>query len=233
VEVTDPGQSITLSWGTSEAVTVTLWHLAATGQFSEFWSVPVSGEFVYQVKLHEKNRTTFALSAIDAEGKSEMATVAVNLRCQDEWFFENHPDICPADQALRSDAAEQQFERGMMIWIGAEERIYVLFGDGQQYAWQPYKDQWTENEPDRDPELGPPEGFYQPVRGFGKIWREQPEVRDRLGWAIGEEVAFEGTIQRTSYAKYNETYIKAQDGSIWRLKAERSGWEKISSAIQG
>jgi len=227
VEVTDPGQTITLSWGTSNALTVTLWHLAATGQFSEFWTVPNSGEFPYQVKSHERNQTTFALSAIDTDGFSEMATVAVRLHCPDEWFFTNHPDICPANPVISSSAAEQHFEYGTMIWIGEEDRIYVLFADNRQYAWQAYTDTWTAGEPDRNPDISAPDGFYQPVRGFGKVWREQPEVRERLGWATGEEMAFESKVQRTSYAKYNETYIKAVDGLLWRLKAERSGWEKM------
>jgi len=231
VEVTDPGQTITLSWGTSNALTVTLWHLAATGQFSEFWTVHGSGEFPYQVKTHERNQTSFALSAVDADGYSEMVTVAVRLRCQDEWYFANHPDICPANPVISSSAAEQHFEYGTMLWIGEEDRIYVLFADSRQYAWQAYTDTWTAGEPDRNPDISAPDGFYQPVRGFGKIWREQPEVRDRLGWATGEEMAFESMVQRTSYAKYNETYIKAVDGLIWRLKAERSGWEKMPADV--
>ncbi len=53
-------------------------------------------------------------------------------------------------------------------------------------------------------------------------------VRERLGWATGGEVAFETALQKTSDAKYSETYIEAADGNIWHLKAERSGWDKIT-----
>ena len=34
-----------------------------------------------------------------------------------------------------------------------------------------------------------------PDRGFGKLWREQAALRDRLGWAVGPERRFDGTIQ--------------------------------------
>lgn len=34
VEVSDPGETITLEWATHNAITVTLWKLAPTGQFS-------------------------------------------------------------------------------------------------------------------------------------------------------------------------------------------------------
>ena len=228
VEETDPGRSITLEWSTTNAITVTLWHLAPTGQFSNFWAVSESGSFDYPVAMQERNRTTFALSATDGQGNSEMATVAVTLRCPDEWFFAGPPDICPATAAHYSAGAEQQFERGTMIWISAENRIYVLFGDGQQNAWMTYTDDWNQGAPENDPDLAPPSGMYQPVRGFGLVWREQPGVKDRLGWAVTEESAHDTAIQRTSFSKYNETYIRALDGTLWRLLAERSDWEKIA-----
>ncbi len=228
VEETDPGNSITLEWSTTNAMTVTLWHLAPTGQFSDFWSVSERGSFDYPVGMRERNQTTFALSAIDEQGNNEMVTVAVTLRCPDEWFFSNPPDICPATAALYSAAAEQQFEQGTMIWIAGEDRIYVLFGDGQQYAWQAYTDEWSQGEPENDANLAPPSGLYQPVRGFGQVWREQPEVKDRLGWAVSEENAYDTAVQRTSFAKYNETYIGTLDGALWRLMAERSDWQKTN-----
>lgn len=227
VEEADPGNIISLEWATSQAITVTLWHLAPTGQFGRFWDVAASGAFDYEIDSYERNRTTFALSAADSAGNTEMATVAVTLRCPDEWFFANPPDICPASAALKSDAAEQSFEHGFMIWIEEEDRIYILFDDGNSPKWNAYTDEWDLGEPENDPTLNPPPGLVQPIRGFGSIWREQPSVRERLGWATGGEVAFETALQRTSYAKYNETYIRAANGSIWYLKAERSGWDKI------
>ncbi len=228
VEEADPGDTISLEWSTSQAVTVTLWHLAPTGQFSRFWEVGTFGSFDYEINNDERNRTTFALSAVDSSGNSEMATVAVILRCPDKWFFTNPPDICPARATLKSDGAEQSFEHGFMIWIAGEDRIYVLFDDGNSPNWNAYIDEWDPGEPENDPTHKPPPGMVQPVRGFGLIWREQPMVRERLGWATGGEVAFETALQRTSYAKYNETYIEAADGNIWHLKAERSGWDKIT-----
>ena len=52
-------------------------------------------------------------------------------------------------------------------------------------------------------------------------------VFSRLGWATAPEQGGSSLLQRTSYAKYNETYILALDGQVWYLRAERSGWEKI------
>jgi len=73
----------------------------------------------------------------------------------------------------------------------------------------------------------PPVGLYQPVRGFGLVWREEPGVRDRLGWAVDREVGYPTAIQRTSWYKYNATYVKALDGGVWELGPERSKWRHI------
>ena len=229
VEEADPGDTITLEWATSNAETVTLWRLMSTGQFGAFWEVAEAGSFEHQIGEHERNRTRFALSITDEDAAADapqMATLEITLRCPDTWFFENPPDICPARTAAISAGAEQHFQGGLMLWSGGEDRIYVLYGDGQSPKWAAFTDDWDPGEPESDPTLEPPPGLYQPVRGFGQVWRDQPGVRDRLGWALAEEAAYQTAVQRTSYAKYNETYIRAADGGVWRLRAERSGWER-------
>ncbi|MGB3714426.1 MAG: hypothetical protein WA996_08360 [Candidatus Promineifilaceae bacterium] len=223
----DPGDTVTLEWSTGEALTVTLWHLAPTGQFGTFWDVASSGAFDYTIDAQERNYTRFALFATADADHSEMATLWIAIRCPDVWFFANEPDICPVAPAMSSGGAMQRFEGGTMIWVEEEDHIYVLFEDEGSPGWNRYVDTWDSGEPDRDPTLSPPDGLYQPARGFGLVWREQPGVRDRLGWAVDEEFGYTTLLQRTSYAKYNETYILAHDGSIWRLLPERSGWEMI------
>jgi hypothetical protein len=224
----DPGDAITLEWATSGAKSVTLWRLMATGQLGEFWDVALSGSFDYVIPQGYRNWITFALAVTPAQGEggASMTTLQIPLRCPDTWFFANPPDICPAQAALVSAGAEQHFQGGIMLWSAAEDRIYVLYAGGQDPEWAAFADEWDPGEPENDPTLQPPSGFYQPVRGFGLVWREQPGVRDRLGWALDQETAYQTAVQRTSYAKYNETYIRALDGGVWRLEAEHSGWEK-------
>jgi hypothetical protein len=88
-------------------------------------------------------------------------------------------------------------------------------------------DVWDESKPESDPGIVPPVGLYQPVRGFGLVWREEPGVRDRLGWAVDREVGYPTAIQRTSRYKYNATYVKALDGGVWELGPEGSKWRHI------
>jgi hypothetical protein len=226
--VVDPGDQIILEWHTTNALTVTVWHLMPTGQFGHFWTAGPVGSMAYDVSIHERNRTSFALTAIDERGRTETASTSVTLRCPDQWFFDSPPEICPAEQALHSVGAEQRFQHGYMVWVAGEDHIYVLFEDESIPKWSVFEDKWDEEQHEKDPELIPPDGLLQPIRGFGLIWRQEPAIRERLGWAVGEEVGYSLSVQRTSYAKYNDTFIQARDGSIWHLLPERSGWKNVT-----
>ena len=198
-------------------------------QLSEpYWNVGPSGSLDYTISPQARNIERFALFVNDAQGLAAQETLEIELRCPNTWFFEPAPDVCPADAAVVSDGAEQHFERGVMIWVGAEDRIYVLFGDGQSPAWQAYEDHFDEGEdPESDPTIEPPVGRYQPIRGFGMVWREESGVRERVGWAVDAEGGYPAAVQRTSYIKYNSTYIRALDGGVWHLGPEHSEWEYL------
>lgn len=105
------------------------------------------------------------------------------------------PNIPP--QAWPVSTAYQPYEHGFMLWTSRlgwyEQRaIYVLFSDG---TYRRFDDTWQSGV---DPESGgetPPEGLVEPVRGFGKVWRSNPDVRAMLGWALGPEQGGDGQIQ--------------------------------------
>ena len=80
-----------------------------------------------------------------------------------------------------------------MFWHGEQRMIFVLQQDG---TWAAHEDAWAEGQPDRDPALVPPEGQYQPVRGFGKLWREVLGAEEAwIGWATAEEQGLTAVIQ--------------------------------------
>jgi photosystem II stability/assembly factor-like uncharacterized protein len=100
---------------------------------------------------------------------------------------------CPVAEATHTWTAFQPFERGFMFWRADLRNIYVLHADGW---WSVYDDTWDESQPTDDPSLTPPEGFLQPVRGFGKLWREQlggPQAQ--VGWALEPEQGYEMLLQ--------------------------------------
>lgn len=105
---------------------------------------------------------------------------------------------CPHEVYERIEAAEQFFERGVMVYIqhpSEETRtIYVLTTMPPPVRYQVFPDTWTSAESHGGDEPPPP-GLFAPMRGFGKVWREQPEVRAALGWATAPERPDEVTYQ--------------------------------------
>ncbi|HEC23109.1 MAG TPA: hypothetical protein ENI95_09345 [Chloroflexi bacterium] len=116
----------------------------------------------------------------------------------------------PTPLVCRAEIVEQSFENGRMFWVGAtlEERckqehdftpgsgeIWVAIFDesGLGGEWLVFVDDWDElTDPPYDITLSPPPGLIQPVRGFGKVWRERltEEQREAIGWATSNEYKF-------------------------------------------
>ncbi len=230
VELADPGDTITLTWHWTGGEQAAIYHLMRTGQLSEpSWEVGQTGSVQYTIAPERRDHDTFVLFVSGEEGVQARATVQIRLRCPDEWFFTPAPDICPAVPATVGPGAEQHFERGLMLWVGPEERIYVLFDDGMGRRWSAYEDRWEEGMPTSDPGIEAPPGLEQPVRGFGLVWRENAQVREGLGWAIAEEQGYQTAMQRTSHVRYSDLYIRAADGGVWKLRPNGSSWEKVGA----
>ena len=116
---------------------------------------------------------------------------------------------CATRPAAETAGALQPFERGRMFWRGDEQRIAVLQRDG---TWAAYADTWAEGQPPADPALSPPEGRYQPIRGFGQVWREQlggPEAQ--IGWATERESG--GTLLIQPFR--GGTVLRDFDGNVY------------------
>ena len=128
---------------------------------------------------------------------------------------------CAVSPGQESPAAYQPFELGTMLWHGQARIIYVLRQDG---TWSGYEDTWKEGQPDHDPALVPPQGLYQPVRGFGKVWRERLRGSEAwIGWATAPERAF-GTVAQY-YA--NGLLLKGEDELLYILYSDGT-WETTS-----
>ncbi len=124
---------------------------------------------------------------------------------------------CPRGTATPVPAARQHFQNGQMIWRGDQRWIYVLYNDGR---WEGYSDKWVEGDPADDPALTPPEGLQQPVRGFGKVWRESlGGAKAAIGWAQEKEQGQSAQIQDWDYGtvlQFGGEFIVLLDRGAWR-----------------
>ena len=125
---------------------------------------------------------------------------------------------CPTDVASPIEAVEQFFELGVMLWRSDVRTVYVLSsqggtafysfdrqgsgesldrqGSGEQRkasgaddpAWRSFPDHYSEGQPEYAGYSPPDERLQEPVRGFGKVWREQLGGSSaRIGWATTYE----------------------------------------------
>ncbi len=99
---------------------------------------------------------------------------------------------CPTSAAMRDDWGWQPFEGGTAYWRRDTRQIIMALSSG---TILPFEDRWLEGMPDQSCEANAPEGLWQPIRGFGLVWCEQPGVRDALGWALEPEAVFQSTYQ--------------------------------------
>ena len=129
---------------------------------------------------------------------------------------------CPTTgETVLTHAASQPFEHGALFWNGDARLIYLL--DGSTTAWLRYTDTWNEGDPLGGYET-PPAGFYEPVRGFGKLWREQPDVRTRLGWGTAPE---SGLIS-AAIQPFDRGLIIRSDTNTVRVLYSNGAWEQYA-----
>jgi hypothetical protein len=221
-----PGDRITLFWSVKGTDKATIYRLDSTGKRQQLWNVGRAGSLEVPTRTADRDVVQFLISIGDDNNHLEQ-TVAIPIGCTEPWFFEPQPEACPAAPPTLGTQVEQTFERGRMIWVQAQSRIYVLFNDGQRPAWAYYTDEFKDGQPESDPSLSPPSGLLQPIRGFGLIWRGRERVRERLGWATSAEQAYDGAFQGDGTVESGVMYIRSKDGNILSLADRGISWTLI------
>jgi len=226
-EFVTPGENVTLFWSVKGVDRARLFRVDEAGERLFRWDVRGEGQITVATRDTDRDAARFLLTAQIGAVEIEQL-LQIPLRCVDTWFFDPPPDACAAAPAALTTEAEQTFERGRMVWVEALDRVYVVFEDGARPGWAMYPDEFNEGDPERDDTLAPPPGLEQPIRGFGLVWRSNPRVRERLGWAISQEVSFEGMMQADSAEPSLATlYLRLRDGGIRALDAQTHEWDLL------
>jgi len=231
------GESVTLTWTATGTVRTSLRRTAALGVSFE-QDVSSSGSLVMQSEEAGRHWNDYALTAYNSAGITTTRSLTVRIRCASSFFFTTASMFCPNGPPQSSWAAEQVFEGGRMLWLEdgtlvdakykGQSLIFVLYTQG--WSWEIYIATWTSIEPDRDPSLVPPQGFHQPIRGFGKVWRDNSQVRQRLGWALADERGFEALYQRVSDFDWDNQchYLSTADDRVVSLCSRGGVWSFVT-----
>ena len=157
-------------------------------------------------------------------------------RCVPGWFFAEAPRICPGEPPLASSAAAQRFEHGLMIWIEALDTYYVLYDRFFTPAGRPSPSATLRSlqivdgpldlapgaSPDSRVDETPPDGRFEPISGFGLVWRGEvvgtEGIRARLGLAEEQEHGFATVYQcEMNCGSYWDCYLQGPNGQILHL----------------
>lgn len=145
----------------------------------------------------------------------------------------------PTPLVNQIQVAEQVFQNGRMFWVQPTREVWVMIAaddTGTHGEWLIFEDSFVEGEDEIDPELTPPADTIQPRRGFGKLWRQNENLRTGLGWGITEEFGFVTDYEYRSggyldsdgnympgpgvhvlVSAGNEIFAFDEDGQTWRL----------------
>ncbi len=127
---------------------------------------------------------------------------------------------CPT-VGRRVTLAGQDFEGGQMFWRSDNVTIYVL-PTGQPYA--EIGDTWDGSQPPYScPDLAPSQTPPTPQRGFGKVWCNEPGVRQQLGAALGPETPFDGVAQDFEQG----TVFELAGETRYLLTGKEGQWEML------
>lgn len=234
VEDAAAGKRLTFAWATTGATAARIVS-GASVRFASQWAVPPNGTQTVEFADTYYANPAMTLIATDGAGHEVRESVTAAWPCRCSYFFTPAPALCPSVEPTTTQAAEQRFERGRMLWLQelhyrsetAKGVILALYDDGR---WARFHDTWAEGEPEADPAMAAPAGRLQPMRGFGKVWREHAEVRAALGWATAPEQAYTATWQpQMRESLPSVEYVCTLDGRVIEYTGMTDGvWRVVA-----
>ena len=234
------GSAVALDWNVDNASTVEISEqiFDTSGFRITTTTVGVRGPRAFEIPSNISDRTGARVTYKLLADGVEVANTTVKIDCEYEWFFTPQPRLCGAQPKV-SPAAQQEFQGGTMVWIQSEDMILV-FVRGGSVRWE-FKDEFVHGvHPDRDLSIVPPDNFQQPGQGFGKVWRENAQVRELLGWALSstESQDFETVLQSDLAQRFGKQYIRLKNNVVLERDGRpfytiHTGWNGNAHANNG
>ena len=80
-------------------------------------------------------------------------------------------------------------------------------------------------DPVKDDSIEAPTGFFQPEYGFGKVWREQPGVRELLGWGTDWSRGYTVLLQSEDFSRYGYAEYISMPGGLITIDHPEPFWQ--------
>ena len=118
-------------------------------------------------------------------------------------------------------AAWQNFQTGLMVWLSGE--IYVF--NGSTATFTQFPDTFDPAvDPDQSTETAPA-GLFMPVRGFLKIWGNNPAIRDSLGYGINPEQGTTAKVLLFDFGRMVE--LPGRQGILVLIGGTAGNWQNV------
>ena len=90
-------------------------------------------------------------------------------------LYNEHTEVqaamgCATDTEQAITGTILPFQNGTMIWDSQHRLIYVFYNNRNGRTFEVYPENWNQGDGEPTPVVSPPNGFYTPLRGFGKVW---------------------------------------------------------------
>jgi hypothetical protein len=218
------GETVNVIWQATGGTDASIMWMGSAGMMDGIGNLNPDGG---TISINPKSGSVI-LRVTNSQGTTE-ATLILTIMCANAWVPELAAEmqgVCPKPAEI-GWAAQQPFEHGFMLWLEPSQTIYVFFENYSGHSYRSYIDTFKESDPESDPSLVPPAGLLQPIRGFGLVWRTNPEVHDYLGWATAPESGFETWRQSyQGFGMHNITiWVKDINQTIYELDPMGSVWE--------
>ena len=240
-EEPEEDEPVVLFWDSFGGETATVTRLNPDGSDGRSWEVDVAGSLDVFPRLI--GRDEVYVLAVTNEAATTEKSLMIRLPCQVAWFFTPTPkEGCPDPEVFIAEAMVQDFQHGRMFYLSATNEILVLFNDvvlgeveleeGQTIddlppAWIIVDNPFAEGDPESNPDLVPPDGLLQPTLGFGKLWRNNPRIQERLGWAKSLETFYFMTYQIEYLPDEDLLYFTDAANAVHLLEPGQRGWRVI------
>lgn len=218
------GDQIILSWQTQGADHVLLSHTDHPfGVDAQPFELAANGTYTHTVSTgHSRSYVRFFLTVNEKDFTgSESSTLSVTLNCTNVWVLPHfESEHCPATAAQSSTAIGQQFQSGLMLWVEADNTIYVFKDAQNSYGpsiYERYDNTYAGGAINVDPA---PNGMFVPTAEIGWVWSQQSHLKGAIGYAIEQPIQFTTQQQSAAYSEYNgepQTYIRTQHGNTIRF----------------
>ncbi len=136
------------------------------------------------------------------DGPASSCTITPVLGFGQVWY--HNPTVreklgCPVEPEKGFNAIEQGFQYGYVVNNQDTKNMYILFG--KIGRWTTFPDTWQQGDAVYNPSLIPPAGYYQPGYGIGKMWRNEDNYSQRLGWAIWPQRPVAASAQKFEHGE--------------------------------